>query len=317
MSSKANPSEDFLALRILLTENCNLSCVFCHNEGQLGLTRTSELGAGNFRILMRAGLMRNLRQVKFSGGEPTLHPDLPSLVTMSIEAGLDTVVISNGVKLRTLETVAGAGARICINVPSADPETYRKLTGGQFELVAKTLSSLTGIGTEIAINSYAKLTPDITHIRSLLGLARANDCTLKLLLPCQVSSVEKQQQSRAAYASALILLKCSLDGETPYDSCWTSDDQRKVRIVQPWCPRACKAVAGYYKSLRLAADLTFIPCFGGSPSRVPVDFSSEESCRADLDRALSLTANGCGELSRLQILRRGRSHSTHQEYHAD
>lgn len=304
MSSKAKPSEDFLALRILLTEDCNLSCVFCHNEGQLGLTRTSKLSAGNLRTLLNAGLMRHLRQVKFSGGEPTLHPELHDFVTISMDSGLDTVVISNGVRNHDLQAVAAAGARVCINVPSVDPAIYRKLTGGQFEQIVRTLSALADRGAEVAINSYAKPTPDIDHIRSLIALARTYGCTLKLLLPCQISSVEKQQKYRSDYADALTLLECSLDSETPYDSCWTSDQQRKIRIVQPWCPRACKAVAGYYKSLRLAADLTFIPCFGGSSLRVPVDLSSERSCGAALDRALSLTANGCGEISGLRILRR-------------
>lgn len=304
MSSKAKPSEEFLALRILLTEDCNLSCVFCHNEGQLGLTRSSKLTTGNLRTLLSAGLMRDLRQVKFSGGEPTLHPDLPDFVAISINCGLDTVVISNGVRKRELETAAVLGARICINVPSVDPEIYRKLTGGQFEQVTRTLFALAERGSEVAINSYAKPTPDIEHIRGLIALARRYGCTLKLLLPCQISSTAKQQKLKTDYADALTYLECSLDSETPYDSCWTSEHQRTIRIVQPWCPRACKAVAGYYKSLRLAADLSFIPCFGGSPLRVPVDLSSKQSCGAALDHALSLTANGCGEISGLRVLRR-------------
>lgn len=304
MSSKAPPGENFFALRILLTEDCNLSCVFCHNEGQTGLTRTSGLSAASFRTLLRAGLTRSLRQVKFSGGEPTLHPDLPQLVAIALESGLDTVVISNGVRTRTLEALAAAGSRISINVPSADPDIYRKLTHGNFELVDRTLSTLAGIGADIAINSYSKLTPDISHIRGLLALAKAYECSLKLLLPCQTSSAEKQHKSRTAYAHALMSLNCSPDGDTPYDSRWISDHQQRVRIVQPWCPRACKAVAGHYKSLRLAADLTLMPCFGGSHLRIPIDLSSQDSCLEALDRALSLTATGCGETPGLRILRR-------------
>ncbi|MGH8603742.1 MAG: radical SAM protein, partial [Gammaproteobacteria bacterium] len=156
MSSSVTPGQHFLALRILLTETCNLACVFCHNEGQPGLTRTSRLTATNFRKVLCAGRTKSLRQIKFSGGEPTLHPDLLSLVTISVESGLDTVVISNGVKFDVLEAVAAAGARISINVPSADPDVYNKLTRGSFEAVIRTLRTLSKTDANVAINSYSR-----------------------------------------------------------------------------------------------------------------------------------------------------------------
>lgn len=304
MSSRATNGKQFLALRVLLTEDCNLACVFCHNEGQAGLAMRSALDVGTFRLLINAAVGRNLRQIKFSGGEPTLHPDLTDLVRISTDLGLDTAVISNGLDLETLRKQTLLGARTCLNIPSANPDTYHGLTGGRLGTVICTLASLRDAGSNVSINSYAGLAPNLRQITGLLTLATAYSCDLKLLLPCQVISAESQQRSRVAYGRMLQALGCRHTLDTPYDSRWRTHEGSSVRVVQPWCPRACKAVAGYYKSLRLAANMRLLPCFDGSALSVPVDFTCEDSCGRSLDTALALTATGCGDVAGVKVLRR-------------
>ncbi|HKS45316.1 MAG TPA: radical SAM protein [Amycolatopsis sp.] len=316
MSSKVKSGTDLLAIRILMTEECNLSCVFCHNEGQQGLTRVSDLDAAKLRTLLRAGSTRSLRQIKFSGGEPTLHPDLIDFVGFSVSSGYDTVIISNGVNRAELESGAALGARICINVPSVAPKVYRSLTGGDLEKVVETLESLRRIRAEVAINSYSPMVPNVEHIDRLLAFAKTYRCSLKLLLPCQVLTAEKQVRAHRDYRSALTSLNCSLKTETAYDSSWVTADSVRVRIVKPWCPETCRSVTRYYRSARLTPRLELRPCFGNSALGLPLDFSSTEACGASLDRALSLVSGSCGDDISIRVRhRRSRDTSDRKNAH--
>jgi len=317
MSSRAPAGSAFFALRVLLTEDCNISCAFCHNEAQSGISSYSSLNNEGLRTLIKVGRQRSLRQVKFSGGEPTLHPMLPSLVEISVSSGMDTVVISNGTNIEPLKQVATLGARISINIPSASPETYRGLTGADINRVLQTLAVLGEARAEIAVNSYAKLIPDPSNIISLLRLIEPYPCSLKLLLPCQIVSVENQRAARAAYAAALVKLNFKHQMETPYDSRWNTPNGTSIRVVQPWCPTACKQVVDHYKSLRLAANTSLLPCFGGSSVAIPLDLSSDQSCATALDKALSITANECRNVPGIRIIHRQhliRARQTKDEY---
>ena len=66
---------------------CNLRCPFCHNPGLVvfdeGKESLSENDLSAF-LSMRAG---KLDGVCVSGGEPTVHPELPALLSMIRELG--------------------------------------------------------------------------------------------------------------------------------------------------------------------------------------------------------------------------------------
>lgn len=304
MSSRVSPGEPFVALRVLMTEDCNLGCAFCHNEGQSGQDKFLSISTGEFERLVAVMVAHGLRQLKFSGGEPTLHPRLISFVRIALDAGLDTAVISNGLATNTLASVASAGARLCVNLPAARAAAYRRLTRGELAPVLRTLDQLHRLSAEVDLNSYARLTPDPQSMKDVLGLAARYSFGVKFLLPCQTSSVDRQLRARASYRQALADLDCRHVMDTVYDSRWTSTEVRVIRLVSPWCPGVCKAVAFHYRSLRLAADGTLRPCFGGSSQSVPVDFSSRASIRKAFHRALAATATECIEANGVSILRR-------------
>ncbi|NBH09704.1 radical SAM protein [Amycolatopsis sp. SID8362] len=304
MSSKVVQGARFLSLRVLLTERCNLTCVFCHNEGQEGLSGLSALKAGDLRTLLDAAGSKGLRQVKFSGGEPTLFPGLPDLVRQCVEAGYDTAVISNGVNRRVLESVAAFGGRICVNVPSADPDTYARLTGGVLDRVRVTLDVLRGMGAEVAINSYARLVPDAKHVEHMLSFGREHRLPVKFLLPCQVSAIERQRRAHREYGDLLAEFGYRRSSDTPYDSTWHGGKGQSVRMVKPWCPGACHEMAPQYRSIRLTTQLQLRPCFGNARFGETLDLDSVESCARSFDRALSSFAEACGDRAGVQVRRR-------------
>ena len=120
------PTED---LRISLTQRCNLTCVFCHMEGQP--PSDLELTPEEFERCVIAAKEVGVERVKLTGGEPTLRTDLVEIVRRIAPHVTELSMTTNGIRLAELaRPLAEAGLeRVNISLPSAVPETYRALTG--------------------------------------------------------------------------------------------------------------------------------------------------------------------------------------------
>src|SRR5713226_3812851 len=71
--------------------------------------------------------------INFTGGEPTLHPELPEFLEMCRAAGIRRLTIStNGLKLLDeayVQRLAALDARIVLSLDTFDPETDKVLLG--------------------------------------------------------------------------------------------------------------------------------------------------------------------------------------------
>ncbi|WP_329323182.1 MULTISPECIES: radical SAM protein [unclassified Streptomyces] len=86
-------------LRLLITDSCNLSCSYCHNEGQFGRGRFMSM---SFVAELAAWLQDNSIRVDnliLSGGEPSLHPQLTKIVETLNGTAKKISMVSNGTRL--------------------------------------------------------------------------------------------------------------------------------------------------------------------------------------------------------------------------
>ncbi|GHD14350.1 hypothetical protein GCM10010313_40670 [Streptomyces violarus] len=130
-------------LRVKIIDACGLACSFCHNEGTPVATpgrsgrvsiylRTNgadflpgRIAADADFALALAAVRGSLptNEVHFTGGEPTLHPDLPGLITIARRLGLTVGLTSNGENgAAVLPAAAAAGLdRINLSVFGTTP----------------------------------------------------------------------------------------------------------------------------------------------------------------------------------------------------
>src|SRR5271165_104786 len=101
-----DPTEIYLTL----TANCNLRCVGCRygRDFMPGHQLSWEMVKG---ILDDCREM-NIRNIRFYGGEPLLHSDLPLMVEHATKLGLHSLLTTNGVLLeKKFDDLYGAGLR--------------------------------------------------------------------------------------------------------------------------------------------------------------------------------------------------------------
>ena len=115
-------------IRISLTKQCNLSCIYCHREGEKG--SKDQLSAPEIAEILRVAAKFAIRSVKFTGGEPLLRPDLLEIIR-SVPQGMESSLTTNGTLLSGLaQDLKDAGLRrVNVSLDSLNPDTYKKITG--------------------------------------------------------------------------------------------------------------------------------------------------------------------------------------------
>ena len=115
-------------LRVSLTPKCNLSCIYCHREGEK--VPGDPISAAEIAEILRVAAGFGIRSVKFTGGEPMLRPDLIEIIK-SVPNGMESSLTTNGTLLAGLATdLKQAGLRrVNVSIDSLDPAIYKKITG--------------------------------------------------------------------------------------------------------------------------------------------------------------------------------------------
>lgn len=123
------------SLRISITNRCNLKCIYCHREGETWHTN-NEMSVDTIANIVKASKKFGVNKVKFSGGEPLMRNDLEKIIKALPELK-DISATTNGTSLsQRAHDLARSGLnRINISLPSLSPERYRKVTGGDVNIV--------------------------------------------------------------------------------------------------------------------------------------------------------------------------------------
>jgi len=139
---------------IQIVRKCNQNCLFCSNPENF-----REQSYDDVIKILKSYKRRNIKEVIFTGGEPTLHENLPDLIKAAIDCGLTCRIITNGQKIsdkQYLHELINAGLRkIHVSFYSYQPKIQNYLTQNDtsFENLYKALQNLKNYNIQITINS--------------------------------------------------------------------------------------------------------------------------------------------------------------------
>lgn len=138
--------------RTLLRINghCQMACAFCFVDRSAG-----DLPLATLTAELDALAARHTDHVVLSGGEPTIHPELPALIAHAAASGFRTIEIqTNGVKCADPAYAAGLVAagltKATVSLHSLDPATSDGITRmpGAFARTVAGLHALQALGVE-------------------------------------------------------------------------------------------------------------------------------------------------------------------------
>jgi 7,8-dihydro-6-hydroxymethylpterin dimethyltransferase len=170
-----------------ITSACNLDCPICYtvnkNDDAFMLSKESFQKTLDHLVLQND----DLDIINFTGGEPTLHPELPELLRMARRAGIRRLTVStNGLRLKDeayVAELAACDARIVLSLDTFDDAIDKKLLGAttvKRKLAVLELLEKHDVTTTILPAVAAGLNDkDVPKLLELV-LQRPNICSLEM-----------------------------------------------------------------------------------------------------------------------------------------
>ena len=150
-------------LRISVTDRCDLRCRYCMAEKMTFLPRKDVLSLEEIAIIADRFIMRGVRKIRLSGGEPLVRRDFMELarrIGRHLDGGgLDELTLTtNGTRLiEHAEALIDAGMRrINVSLDTLNSERFAHITrGGDHSKVLAGIAAASAAGLRIKINMVA------------------------------------------------------------------------------------------------------------------------------------------------------------------
>ena len=176
-------------LRISITDKCNLRCTYCMPaEGMQWLPRESLLTVEEIVRLARIAVTEfAVREIRLTGGEPLIRPDLEQLVQALHTAlpGVPVSMTSNGLGLAArAQGLADAGmTRVNISLDTLCAETYERLArrGRLTEALDGVAAAQRAGMSPVKINAVLMRGVNEHEAPELLHWALENACDLRFI----------------------------------------------------------------------------------------------------------------------------------------
>jgi hypothetical protein len=131
---------------LVLTTRCNKACDYCFAGKHVA---RQDIDTADAIKVLDITLTSGFRQVRFLGGEPTLHADFSTILRAAVERGLETIVFSNGLMpteaLEVILDTSPENCRVMLNL-DLDPVVKERTRVSQ---VAEILGERAFVGVNI------------------------------------------------------------------------------------------------------------------------------------------------------------------------
>jgi GTP 3',8-cyclase len=207
MTLSDNCGRPLLNLRISITQRCNNRCAYCHREGEVQhANRSAEIMSVNEIVhIAKVAVSLGIARIKLTGGEPLMRKDLTEIVKgiASLPGLRDLSLTTNGLLLGggMAKKLHDCGLRrVNISLPSLNPVTYRKLTGGKLEdALAGVKAAIEAGFCPVKLNTVVLKDVNVGDVPELIEYAGRNNIVLQLieLDPVNVGDVYYKEHHRS------------------------------------------------------------------------------------------------------------------------
>lgn len=165
----------------VLTEQCNLTCSHCIRDSSPYRTETAEQNLIQ-KTLIEISKSYPQAMVMLTGGEPTIHRDFETLLTHSLNLGLNVTINSNGTtgffsesSLNNWKSYNNLSIQISLDGPDSEHDKIRG--DGSYRRALKTINTLRNLGFTCSVSCTVTNIKTFDHIEpfirdlEVLGLA--------------------------------------------------------------------------------------------------------------------------------------------------
>ncbi len=179
---------------------CNNHCAFCPQRALRGVAGPrAELDTAEVHRRLEKGRIEGYDEVAFTGGEPTIRPDIEDLIAAARRAGFARVSLSTNGRIfayreraRRLIRAGLTGASVSLHGPDAATHDALCGTPGAFEQAVRGIANLVATAADeqkpLSLNTVTLVVPENAHLlRETLALAGRLGARLHIVQPFIVS----------------------------------------------------------------------------------------------------------------------------------
>jgi len=141
-----------------ITKKCNQKCFYCFNDSGYSKKR-DEFSLAEWKNLITGITLKGNESVHITGGEPFLHPDIMEILSHSINLGLKTSILSNGLNIsRLAQSFPELFSKLVvaqISLDSMNPELHNKRRGyaNSFSDAMSAIAALINLNVPVEVSS--------------------------------------------------------------------------------------------------------------------------------------------------------------------
>ncbi|MEQ8747029.1 GTP 3',8-cyclase MoaA [Pyruvatibacter sp.] len=191
-------------LRVSVTDRCDLRCTYCMSEKMTFLPKRDLLTLEELDRLATAFILKGVRKLRITGGEPLVRRDVLSLIdnlSRHLETGAleEITLTTNGTQLRQhAARLARAGVRrLNVSIDSLVADTYARITrGGDLGGVLDGIKAANDEGMAIKINAVALKNDNANELADMVAWAHSegHDFTVIEAMPMGEISEDRYDQ---------------------------------------------------------------------------------------------------------------------------
>jgi len=284
------------ALRISVTDRCNLRCRYCMPED--GIDCQSRDALLSFEAIVRVASVAadlGIDALRLTGGEPLVRRGVATLVEMLADEvePRDLAMTTNGILLaRRARSLADAGLdRVNVSLDSLNPETFREITRhGEIDRVWEGIEAAREAGLEpVKLNTLVLRDRNDDEFERWFELIQSTDLTVRFmeLMPIGQAADPALQEDYVDVDDLRRRLVERYDLE-PVDpevgngpaNYWRPPGARgKIGFITPRSNPYCKNCS----RLRLTSTGNIRPCLA-SEREIPLPDAPTDASRAEIER---------------------------------
>lgn len=269
MVLKDSCGRPLLNLRIAITKKCNLRCSYCHGEGEVKPSESSETEMTGEEIvrIAKVAVGLGISRLKLTGGEPLTRSDVVELIKkISLIPHLsDLSMTTNGTLLAPLakDLHTNGLRRVNINLPTLNGDVYHKLTEGNVNNALEGVKAAVEAGfCPVKVNMLVLKGVNDCAVPEMIEFARETGTILQLieLEPINVSAAYYSANHKPLDEYEALLKQEAVEVETRQ----YMQNRRIYRLpdvkVETICPTENTDFCLHCTRLRVTSDGKLKPC---------------------------------------------------------
>lgn len=197
MRDRFNRKIDYL--RISLTDNCNLRCIYCMEEDSTNFYKKEDkLNTDEIYKIVEQGAKLGIKKIRFTGGEPLVYPDILNLIKKvnKIEGIEGIYLTTNGILLENyLKDFYENGVKgVNISLDSLKVDKFKEITRrGDISKVMSSIEKSLEVGIKVKINTVLIKGINEEEILDFINLTKDKDIDVRFieLMPIGIGSTYK------------------------------------------------------------------------------------------------------------------------------